>query len=203
MDTIIGSGKFTKDQVRQIKNAVANGDDPAQTIKNQAKSLLSGANQSKLEAAEQSRNAFDSLAQSIKAFYDAGGNTNIVKGKFENVVNNLGEVSDPKLVDLATQIKANLQIYRNAISGTAYSDQEGKDIESIFPGINKSKGLNDAVIAARKKVFDDLIDGTYRTVLGSAYDKVKAISKNSAAQASQSVANPNDVDAIMNAYYNR
>lgn len=79
-------------------------------------------------------------------------------------------------MDIATQIQAQLQVYRNAVSGTAYSEQEGKDIASIFPGINKSEGLNKAIISGRLAAFDSVIDNTYRNILGSAYDSIKVVS---------------------------
>ena len=82
---------------------------------------------------EKSSNAFNKLADKIQAFYDADGKTSYISGNFEKMINNLGNVKDPKLVELATGISSALQQYRNAISGTAYSEQEGKDIASIFP----------------------------------------------------------------------
>lgn len=174
LQIILGSAKFTKDQKADVINAIKNGADPFTVVKNQAKSIMSGANQTKLEAAETSRNAFNELADSIKAFYDAGGDTSYVKGNFEKMYNRFGQVKNPKLVDLAVQIQGNIQSYRNAISGTAYSEQEGRDIASIFPGINRSEGLNNAIISGRKKLFDTTIDATYRGTLGSIYDDLKS-----------------------------
>jgi hypothetical protein len=173
INIILGSGKFTKDQSNAIRNSISNGEDPFAVIKNQAKALMTGANQTKIESYETSQDALNNIEKTLKEFYGAGGKTNIFTGNYEKVVNKLGEVSDPKLVELATQIQQNLQIYRNAVSGTAYSVQEGADIASIFPGINKTQGLNQAIINGRKAAFKDGIDGAYRGVLGKVYDQFK------------------------------
>jgi len=173
INTILGSGKFTKDQASAIRNAITNGEDPFTVIKNQAKALMTGANQTKIESYETSQDALNNIEQTLKEFYANGGNTNIFRGTYEKTVNKLGEVKDPKLVELATQIQQNLQIYRNAVSGTAYSVQEGADIASIFPGITKTEGLNKAIISGRKQAFKDGIDGAYRATLGSTYDQFK------------------------------
>jgi hypothetical protein len=175
LNTILGSSKFTKEQKADLINAVKNGQDPATVFKNQAKNILTGANQTKLENYETARDSLNSIGDQLKQFYANGGKTSLFNGTYEKAINNLGEVSDPKLVELATQIAASLQIYRNAVSGTAYSVQEGRDIASIFPGINKTQGLNDAILAGRKKAFEDTIDSTYRGVLGDGYDALKSI----------------------------
>lgn len=176
LQTILGSGKFTKDQVRLITNSINNGEDPFTIVKNQGKALMSGPNQTKVESYETARQGMQDLKSALQQYYDAGGKTSYLTGNYEKVINKLGEVTDPKLVSLATQIQTQLQVYRNAVSGTAYSVQEGADIASIFPGINKSKGLNDAIISGREAAFNSTIDAAYRGVLGSAYDNLKKAS---------------------------
>ncbi len=52
--------------------------------------------------------------------------------------------------------------------------QEGKDIESIFPGITKNEPLNNSIIKGRIKSMDSTIDGAYHSTLGNAYDKMKS-----------------------------
>lgn len=173
LQVILGSGKFTKEQVKLVTNAINNGEDPFTVIKNQAKAIMTGANQTKVESYETAQDALNNLETTLDVFYASGGNTGLLKGNYEKVVNKLGQVTDPKLVEIATQIQQNLQIYRNAVSGTAYSVQEGADIASIFPGISKSQGLNKAIITGRKRAFEDGIGGAYRGVLGSAYDSLR------------------------------
>lgn len=175
IDTILGSGKFTKDQAAAMTNAINNGEDPFTVVKNQAKNLLGQTGDTKLTNYEVAKEQMLAVEQSLKDYYANGGKTSLLTGTYESVINKLGEVSDPKLVSIATEIASALQIYRNAVSGTAYSVQEGIDIAKIFPGINKSEGLNQAILEGRMKAFDSTIDATYRSVLGSEYDKLKAL----------------------------
>lgn len=173
LNTILGSGKFTKQQTQTITNAITNGQDPFTVVKNQAKALLPGPEYTKLTSYEAADAAMRDLQTNLNSYYNGGGDTGLLSGTMEQAYNKLGNIKDPKKVDLATQVAVSLQAYRNAISGTAYSTQEGQDIASIFPGINKSHGLNDAIITGRLKADSSLIDGIYRTVLGSGYDTLK------------------------------
>lgn len=174
INTILGSGKFTKDQATAVRNAINSGEDPLVVIKNNAKNIMGQTEATALGKYETAKQSMTDLDNSLKQYYANGGKTDILKGNYEKVINKLGEVDDPNLVELAVQIQTNLQVYRNAVSGTAYSVQEGKDIASIFPGINKTQGLNQAIISGRQKAFDSTIDGTYKNVLGSTYDKLKS-----------------------------
>lgn len=173
LNTILGSGKFTKDQSKAVVNAINNGEDPFTVVKNQAKTLLGQTGDTKLTAYEVAKEQLVAVRDSLTRYYALGGKTNIFSGNYENVINKLGTVNDPKLVEIATEIAASLQIYRNAVSGTAYSVQEGVDIAKIFPGINKTEGLNTAILNGRMKAFDSTIDSTYGTVLGKSYDELK------------------------------
>jgi hypothetical protein len=175
ISTILGSGKFTKDQTTRITNSIANGEDPLTVVKNQAKNLMTATNAGDVQKYEVARDTLSNVGAQLAEFYARGGDTGLIKGNFEKVINNLGNVTDPALVTLATQIQGNLQVYRNAISGTAYSEQEGRDIASIFPGINKSAELNTAILKGRSLLFDSVIDSNYKSVLGSAYDELKAV----------------------------
>lgn len=177
LSVILGSGKFTKDQTAQITAAINSGQDPFTVIKNQAKNIMGQTEATQVQKYEVARDTLSSIGDQLKAFYAAGGDTNIFTGNFEKVYNKLGQVKNPALVSLATQIQGNLQVYRNAISGTAYSAQEGQDISSIFPGINKSQSLNTAILAGRKTLFDDVIDSNYRSTLGPVYDQLKTANK--------------------------
>lgn len=173
LDVILGSGKFTKDQKTSVIRAVNSGQDPFTVIKNQAKNLLGQTGDTKLTGYEVARTQLTDVEKLLTTFYANGGQTSFLSGNYEKVINKLGEVKDPKLVEIATQIASALQIYRNAVSGTAYSVQEGVDIAAIFPGINKTQGLNKAILKGRAAAFDSTIDGMYRSVLGDTYDKLK------------------------------
>lgn len=174
INTILASGKFTAQQTNAIKNGIANGEDPMTVIRNNARDILGATEGGKVFNFQLSKDAMGDLKTSLDQYYAKGGETNLLKGKYEDAIAKLGNVKDPELRSIATQISAALQIYRNAVSGTAYSVQEGAQIASVFPGIDNTKGLNDAIIQGRMKAFDSVIDNAYRGVLGSSYDKLKA-----------------------------
>lgn len=177
VNVVLGSGKFTTAQRGDFINSMNAAKDPVDAfaiVKNKGRELLTGTTATKVEAAEKSSAAFDKMAEAFKAYYDGGGDTNIISGNFQKVQSSLlGVAGDPQKVYLAVQLETALQSYRNAISGTAYSVQEGKDIQTIFPGISNTETLNDAIIKSRKDYFETDIDGSYRSVFGPAYDDLK------------------------------
>jgi hypothetical protein len=173
LDVILGSKSFTKEQKASFVNSIAAGQDPFTVIKNQAKNIMGQTEATTVTKYEAARDAVVELQNALNKYYAAGGKTNVFKGNFEKATNRIGEVSDPALVDIATQIQSQLMVYRNAVSGTAYSVPEGREIASVFPGINKSEGLNKAIVNGRIKSFETSIDATYRTALGQTYDTLK------------------------------
>lgn len=66
----------------------------------------------------------ESISSLLKKYYDAGGKTDIFKGKYEKAINRLGKIDNPELVNITTQIAVALQAYRKAVTGTAFSVQE-------------------------------------------------------------------------------
>ena len=174
LNTILGSTKLTKEQKATLVNSVNTGEDPFTVIKNQAKDIMGQTNATKLDNFETAKAQIESLDSLLKQYYANGGKTNLFSGNYTKVLNKIGEVNDPELVAITTQISSALQIYRNAVSGTAYSEQEGRDIASIFPGINKTEGLNQAIIKGRLNAFNDTIDASYRNTLGATYDTIKS-----------------------------
>lgn len=175
--TILGSGKFTKDQAAAVASAINSGQDPATVIRNQAKNIMGQTEANKLTNYEVARSQMQDINSLLKQFYAKGGSTSYLTGNYENAINKLGNVVNPEQVGIATQIASALQVYRNAVSGTAYSVQEGEQINKIFPGIDKSQGLNQAVIDGRLKAFDSTIDSTYQAVLGDGYKSLKNTGK--------------------------
>jgi hypothetical protein len=170
ISTLLASGKFTKEQSSAIKYAIDNGENPTAVILNNAKNIMGntlGTKTGQLESAYTQMQGIDEL---LKEFYKNGGNSSFFKGNYEKVLNKLGSVSDPKLVNLASQISSILMTYRNATTGTAASVSEDAKINSIFPGIDKGEMLNNALTKARLSSVKREIDGNYRSALGSDYD---------------------------------
>lgn len=176
-ETIIASGKFTKDQANAIRNAITRGEDPVAVIKNNAKNIMGQTLATDLDKAETALNQLESIDTKLKEYYAKGGKTDIFKGNFEKTVNKLGETKDPELVEIATEIALAMQAYRLAVTGTAASIQEDARIDNVFPGITDGEVLNNAKTKATIKSFNNKIDSSYRNTLGDAYNKLKEVEK--------------------------
>ena len=174
LETILGSAKFTKDQKASITQAITNGQDAFTVIKNQAKEIMGQTLATDLDKAEIAKQQLEAIDKSLKAFYNAGGETGVFKGNYEKTINKLGETKDPKLVGLATEIALAMQAYRLAVTGTAASVQEDARIDNVFPGITNGEVLNNARTQATINSFNTKIDAAYRNTLGSAYDTLKS-----------------------------
>jgi hypothetical protein len=181
VNIINGSNKFTKEQKNSFisaMNSASNVGDAIGIIKNQAKDNMGQTNATQLAKLEEAKKDFESLTTQVNQFYKDGGTSNIMKGIVEQGAQYLGNVSDPKLRTMATQIETSLQAYRNAVSGTAYSNQEGVAIASIYPQIFNTQALNEAIIAGRQTSFDSRIDAMYETVLTKdVYKSLKEVEK--------------------------
>lgn len=176
LTTILGSGKFTKDQTTQITNSINNGEDPLTVVKNRAKDIMQSTDATILTKTERARASMLELDKQLKEYYKNGGKTNIFDGNIEQVAGKLGTVKDEKLREIATAIETSLQTYRNAVSGTAYSVQEGTAISAIFPNIKNTKALNNAIVSSRLNSMDKDIDAQYSSTLGSkAYQNLKEV----------------------------
>lgn len=163
--TIIWSGKFTKDQTSAIIGAIQKWNNPLEVVKNQARDLLWAWPKKDLIDLESSLSSMQSLQEALKEYYANWWSTNIFSWNIEKVYNKLWATTDPKLTGIQVKIRSALQKYRNAISGTAYSDKEWADIESIFPWIKKGKILNDAIVQAKMESMSSDIDSAYANVL--------------------------------------
>lgn len=190
LNIILGSEKFTKEQKASITNAVNMGQDPFQVIKNNAKNIMGQTLATDLDKAETAKTQLIAIDKSLKDFYAAGGKTGIFSGNYEKVLNKLGEVKDPKVVGLATEIALAMQAYRLAVTGTAASVQEDARIDNVFPGITSGKMLNNARTQATIKSFDTKIDSSYRNTLGSTYDDLKKAEKSVTPEPVPADANP-------------
>ncbi len=109
----------------------------------------------------------------LKAFEDAGGNTNIFKGKSQNVAQKIGKVGDADLARIANKIQLSIQSYRKAISGAAFTESEAKEYKEVFPSTSNTKELNSALIGSLLDVLEGNVEFTVSSVIGSgAYNQI-------------------------------
>lgn len=173
VDTILASGKFTKDQANTIRKAITNGEDPFTVVKNNAKNIMGQTAATDLGKTENAKEQLSRIDTLMKQFYAKGGDSGFFKGNFEKTINKLGQVNNPELVDISTSIALAMQAYRLAVTGTAASVQEDVRIDAIFPGITSGEILNNTKTKTLLREFEGNIDSGYRNVLGPAYDKLK------------------------------
>lgn len=86
--------------------------------------------------------AFQSIKDAFQTYYDAGGTTGPIKGTFNNLLNKIGQTSDPKLQALKANIIAARMKFRNDITGAAWGEQEDGEYNTIIGGITDSKDKN-------------------------------------------------------------
>lgn len=200
LDVILGSGKFTKDQKNLIIQSIQSGSDPTTVILNQAKNIMGGPESSAVTKSEQALNSMKELDSLLKQFYSSGGKSNLLSGKYENVLNKLGTLRDPNLASIGVSIAIALQKYRNAVSGTAFSVQEGQEMKAVFPSISNTQGLNDVITKSRLNALQSDVDTAYRGVLGSAYDSLRS---NNVSGSTGQTRNINGVEYQLNPTDNR
>jgi hypothetical protein len=166
LDNLVATGKLTKSQVGYIQQAVAAGQNPTDLILSLALEKMGSQITNKVYELQQTKNSLSNIQPLLDQYYANGGKTNIFKGTMESVQRRLGETTDPKLVGITTSLAESIQKYRNAVSGTAYSEQEGKDINSIFPSPKNTREVNNAIIKARISNLDNTLASYYDTALG-------------------------------------
>ncbi len=123
----------------------------------------------RLQAIDQLNNIEHLLAQ----YKAKGGNTNILSGKQEQVLQKLGTTGNPELAYIGTQIATSIIAYRNAVSGAAFTESEAKQYESLFPSTKGTLTLNEAKINGLRDVFNANQKSVMKTVLGDRnYDEL-------------------------------
>lgn len=113
-----------------------------------------------LPAAEQSQAI--GRSQALSALTDIQGlldqakaknvNTNILTGNIVNIAQKLGTTNNPDLTYIGSRIQQQLQTYRRAMTGVAFSPQESAEYAKIFPSVTNTDTLNTSKISA-------LVDG--------------------------------------------
>lgn len=120
--------------------------------------------------------AINSLSQ-IQSLLDQAKSTNngtgLVKGSLINIGTKLGQSDDPDLQYIGSRIQQELQVYRRAMTGVAFSPQESAQYEKIFPDITNVDELNTTKIQA----LTDGLNNNNRTDLsfaigGKNYDSI-------------------------------
>lgn len=111
------------------------------------------------------------IQQDLKDFVDAWWNTNIFTWTFESIAQKVWTTTDPELAKIARRIQSAIQQYRQNVSWAAFTREEWKEYEAVFPSIWNVPELNDAKIDALISTFSDWTNTFYRERMwASAYD---------------------------------
>lgn len=76
----------------------------------------------------------------------AGGNTGFFSGNIQSLKQKVGQVGDPRLANLATQMLNTLDTLARSRTGAVITKSEENLYNRMLPGIDKVKGLNKQVI---------------------------------------------------------
>lgn len=90
----------------------------------------------------------DQLENDLNTFYAAGGTTNMLSGKWQNIQEYFGFTGNKKLAEITAKIKDSVAAYVVNRSGVQFSDKEREMYKSIFPNTDKVGELNEARITA-------------------------------------------------------
>lgn len=86
----------------------------------------------------------------LNQYEASGGNTGFIKGNVQDIQQKFGQVGDPKLVSIGTQILNTLDNIVRQRTGAALTESEEKFYRKILPGTNKVGELNTALIDGLK-----------------------------------------------------
>lgn len=124
------------------------------------------ADQSQIAGRFQTVEALSSIKDDIAAFKAAGGNIGLLKGSAESIANRLGQVTDPKVVDIATKLQSTLMNYRRSMTGAAFAESETAEYNKIFPTTKGSIDLANIRIDALVKMMNQSNESAYSFKIG-------------------------------------
>ncbi len=130
------------------------------TIANGVEESLTGENKTKFGAARTDYSVMLGLRDAISQYANAGGDTGLLRGTAEEIERKLGQVTNPALATLATQLKREFQSYRVNMTGAAFGAGESRDYDSVNPSSKKSLDLNYAVIQGALNQLENRITST-------------------------------------------
>jgi len=149
-----------------------------------ARSGASASQQDQVYGRDQRNAQLTQLKSDLAEFQRLGGKTGVdIKFK-EGVAQLAGRTSNPKLAAIQNRINSTIQQYTRAISGAAFTDQEYKRYQAVFPDIGKTQELNTAKIDSLIQASNLDQDTFYRQQLGSGYDLVKSMMGGSSSSSS-------------------
>lgn len=170
---------LTAGQAKQAQNAFNNAmasgnlDDARNVLTRAATVSLPTADQTTALGRAQALTALQDIQSLMNEASAKSGIPNVVSGNIANAAKRLGYSSNEDLNYISNRITAELQTYRRAMTGVAFSPQESAQYEALFPNITNSDELNTTQI----KALTDALDSNNKAVVGFAigdanYEKI-------------------------------
>jgi hypothetical protein len=159
METTVAGKEAVK---RQLTDLIASGDYENAYVQmaNTVENGLVGEAKQRFANARSDYQVMIGLENAVRAYTDAGGSTGLLKGTAEEIARKLGQVTDPKLTELAVQLQREFQTYRNTMTGAAFGAKESREYESVNPTTGKKLDLNLSVIEGAKNQLRNRVEGT-------------------------------------------
>mgnify|MGYP001020427060 CR=1 FL=1 len=151
-----------------LQSKIRNGDykNALISIENATSKNLTGENKTKYDSARIAVRSAEKVKLLLEQYDAAGGDTGLLKGKYETIINKLGNVSDPKYKTIATDLTIALQQYRSDMSGATFSEQEAKDYASVNPSGKNKLDLNVSIIDGMINNLQRKINSTTESQMG-------------------------------------
>ncbi len=163
-------------QAKQTFNQILNSGDTQAAkdyIVRVAVGTLPAAQQTSVLARSEGINSLkeiQSLLDQAKANQNA---TNQVSGNIAQIAANLGGSADPDLQYIGQRIQTQLQQYRHAMTGAAFTEAEAKQYAKIFPDITNTNALNTTKISSLTDALDSNNRSDLEFLVGKTnYDKI-------------------------------
>ncbi len=158
-----GSSVYAQKAIKaNLQKSIAAGDYKSAyaQITQAAANALGGTEGTNFEQRQIQLSVLDDLQSAIQAYADAGGKTNILKGKQDDIQNKIGAlITDPQYGALATQLDAAFQAYRQYMTGAAFGAQESAEYASVLPNKGNTLDLNSAKITGMRNYLNSTVEG--------------------------------------------
>ncbi len=107
-----------------------------------------------------------SIEEDLAALPGLGVTTGIMTGTIEDFARKMGSSTDPRLAAIGTRMTKAMTDYRRSMSGAAFSVQESKTYEGLYPNYSNQLPVNMAVIQGMKRAIEDNNDSYWQFKLG-------------------------------------
>lgn len=184
---MFGTNEQRKNVKTTLKNFIAQKDygSAYATVAQATRTALKGEAATRFDNQTNSLGVLDGLETAMKAYKDAGGNTNIFRGSADKIQTKIGALmTDPRYATLAVQLNAAFQNYRLQMTGAAFSPEESAEYASILPAPGNTMDLNLAKLQGARNYLNSSIDSSIKNTVGEGGVHIKDYATGKAAETS-------------------